>query len=451
MFVGKDENGDVTELTCCDYIGKGDSLYLICGNTAGEVLIIHYGRFEVVERKKIAVSEMVSIRNCNASKRVVAISADGIIHHWTENSLLKEDIMPNFYRINIGSEVTAFCMDPLFTEGLFGTAQGIFYVNINEVYSSALVGNITTPPLMVKIINDKHFVTSHQDGRFKLWNMATGEEIRCYKWRGVCTEVLYDEELSKLICFFSNNEQIKIANLKKFTREEIFVHEESVKANYEAEDYPVKAFEAVIAGRRAKWVAFKKGDLYTMSIQSLGKKRSVSLTKLVELKSVEQLHVFEEKSTFFVINEEGMISSLVVDISETELGSYSFMVMDRFHVNEKDPAAKICFGFSKNIPESYFAGQVDQSLIFYRNYIKRLNIMKLSLADHLSSICLYETKKISDIYIGTAEGSFEIINAFEIEERHKVESVINAPIRSISAHRNTIILNHECGLSIYRI
>ena len=40
--------------------------------------------------------------------------------------------------------------------------------------------------------------------------------------------------------------------------------------------------------------------------------------------------------------------------------------------------------------------------VFYRNYIKRLNIMKFSLTSHLTCISLYENKKLSDIYIGTA-------------------------------------------------
>lgn len=77
--------------------------------------------------------------------------------------------------------------------------------------------------------------------------------------------------------------------------------------------------------------------------------------------------------------------------------------------------------------------------------------MKFSLAAHLSCICLFETKKLTDIYMGTVEGSFEVINGFEVEERYKVESVVNGPIKGIMAHRNTIILNHEFALALYRI
>ena len=113
-------------------------------------------------------------------------------------------------------------MDPEGEEGLVATSEGIYYTNLKEQYTSLLVGGFASPPFLTKILNSQYFITSHDNGRLKLWNLETGEELRTYKWKSPCKEAFFDESLNKLVCFLENNNQVKLVNLNKFTRDEIY-------------------------------------------------------------------------------------------------------------------------------------------------------------------------------------------------------------------------------------
>ena len=58
-----------------------------------------------------------------------------------------------------------------------------------------------------------------EDGRFKIWNVGSGEEILSFKWPCVCTSCVLDSKQNKLYCFFANNNEIRIIDLNKFSQE----------------------------------------------------------------------------------------------------------------------------------------------------------------------------------------------------------------------------------------
>lgn len=59
-------------------------------------------------------------------------------------------------------------------------------------------------------------ITTHGDGRMKLWNVQTGEEVMEYKFVSCVKAVLFEAKTSKIICFFENNNDVKIINSTKF-------------------------------------------------------------------------------------------------------------------------------------------------------------------------------------------------------------------------------------------
>ncbi len=101
------------------------------------------------------------------------------------------------------------------------TSEAIYYVNLLEQFHSLLVGSPSAPVIFTKVVNG-YLLTSHQNGRLKLWNLDTAEELKTYKWKYPCSEAYFDESLGKLICYCTN-QAVKLVNLKKFTKEETYL------------------------------------------------------------------------------------------------------------------------------------------------------------------------------------------------------------------------------------
>ena len=87
---------------------------------------------------------------------------------------------------------------------------------------SLLIGGSPDKVIFAKVINNQFMLTSHQNGRLKLWNIETAEELKTYKWRYPCTEAYFDEAIGKVVCF-CKNQSLKLVNLKKFTKEENYL------------------------------------------------------------------------------------------------------------------------------------------------------------------------------------------------------------------------------------
>jgi hypothetical protein len=55
------------------------------------------------------------------------------------------------------------------------TAEGVYYVNLVEQFQSLLAGSSSGKILQMKVHENKFLLTSHQNGRLKLWNVDTAE------------------------------------------------------------------------------------------------------------------------------------------------------------------------------------------------------------------------------------------------------------------------------------
>jgi|JI61114C2RNA_FD_contig_31_5897206_length_1675_multi_3_in_0_out_0_3 WD40 repeat protein len=136
-------------------------------------MAVEYGSFRVVLSRLLANGPIIGIRN--VGKKIIVTSADGSIYFWSYESVLKDISLPNFSKVNLQFSVNGIAMDPEGEEGLVATSEGIFYANLKEQYTSLLVGGFTSPPFFTKILNAQYFITSHENGRLKLWNLETGE------------------------------------------------------------------------------------------------------------------------------------------------------------------------------------------------------------------------------------------------------------------------------------
>lgn len=129
---------------------------------------------------------------------------------------------------------------------------------------SLLVGGSPDSVIFGKVINQQFLLTSHKNGRLKLWNLETAEELKTYKWRYPCTEAYFDEGLGKIVCF-CKNQSIKLVNIKKFTKEENYLPEELAKVtDPKLDDYIFNCSSVQFGGRISKWVFSKKGNVYDL-------------------------------------------------------------------------------------------------------------------------------------------------------------------------------------------
>jgi hypothetical protein len=110
VFIPKGENGEVPELTSCEYIYLGESPKLLCGLTTGEILAVEYGSFKTVLRRILATGPIMCMKNFG--KKIVVTSTDGSIYFWSYDSVLKDITLPNFSKINLQYSVNAIAYDP---------------------------------------------------------------------------------------------------------------------------------------------------------------------------------------------------------------------------------------------------------------------------------------------------------------------------------------------------
>ena len=126
-----------------------------------------------------------------------------------------------------------------------------------------MAGSPVSPVIFTKTFSN-FLLTSHQNGRLKLWNLDTAEELKTYKWKNPCTEAYFDEQIGKLVCFCSN-QMVKLVNLKKFTKEENYLPED-VKIDAKTDDYVLNSSMVTFGGRPTRWNFYTKGNVFSFDI-----------------------------------------------------------------------------------------------------------------------------------------------------------------------------------------
>lgn len=85
---------------------------------------------------------------------------------------------PSFNKLNLYYSVTGQYFDEDGNEGVVSTSEGVYYVSLNEQMHSLLVGGSPDRCHFVKniVVNQQNYMlTSHSNGRLKLWNLDTAE------------------------------------------------------------------------------------------------------------------------------------------------------------------------------------------------------------------------------------------------------------------------------------
>ncbi len=75
--------------------------------------------------------------------------------------------------MNLYYSVTGLFFDLEGNEGVVSTTEGIYYVNLVEQMQSLLIGGSPDSVIFAKVINQQFLLTSHKNGRLKLWNLET--------------------------------------------------------------------------------------------------------------------------------------------------------------------------------------------------------------------------------------------------------------------------------------
>jgi hypothetical protein len=136
----------------------------------GEIVIVRYGDFAVTWRKKVCGGEVTDIK-CYTN-RVIVGSADGSLYYWNHSTqILQTEPNPAFSKLNLSYSITGLFFDAEGNEGIVSTTESVSYVNVVDQMSSLLVGGSPSHVIFAKVVNQQYLLTSHDNGRLKLWNL----------------------------------------------------------------------------------------------------------------------------------------------------------------------------------------------------------------------------------------------------------------------------------------
>lgn len=124
--------------------------------------------------------------------------------------MVEGTFIPSFLRVKLPGQPIAICPDPAFSEGLAaGYNSGIYYYNIDNQYSTLLVGTTDQKtPFRSSALGDQFLATFHTDGHLKLYNSETAEQVVGFQWHSNVQSVLHDTKQARLFCFLENNNEV---------------------------------------------------------------------------------------------------------------------------------------------------------------------------------------------------------------------------------------------------
>lgn len=130
------------------------------------------------------------------------------------------------------------------------------------------------------------------------------------------------------MCFFENNNDVKIINTQKFFQAETFVLDELKQSDKPSADYPIIAFESIMAGRSSKFVISKSGKVFTLEYLLKDRRSLLRFQKIFSVPNVSEFVPYSEKSLFFTSTTKGKVSVYSVDyVTDRPIG-YGFTLID---------------------------------------------------------------------------------------------------------------------------
>ncbi|KRX04875.1 WD40-repeat-containing domain [Pseudocohnilembus persalinus] len=474
-FISKNpDDEEYPEATAVDYISNDDKYYAAVGLQSGELILIQYGNFQQIYRNKVANGEIVSIYGNSLLNRLILCSMDGSLMYWDTDKLTGE-FYPSFVKLQFPSCPTAISLEPTYNEGIAGCiGGGIFYFNLANQYQSQLVSTIDqNKPYLTSIIDQDLAYTSHEDGKLRIWNLQTAEEVMGYNFKSQVTASFYNSSQHKLTCFFRNSNEVKILNLLKFTTSETYVESQYADSERSAHVYPIKAFEAILGGKQNKFILYNDGSLHTLEQVIVQKKTVQRQQKILELNDVQDLQYYNEKSAIFVSDKYGKIQTLLVDYNSERKIPYGFNIIDEFDVYDnphgskidanteqqsitaqlyKDAQAETKLVVSRVNQGCYYAINSTLQYLFVRNYLRRQVVSRIVIHDFPLCISLFENKEQKLVHIALQDGQIEQVNIDDKEDREIFSGMLDGPVTQIHSRKSKgqILLATQQGLQFYK-
>lgn len=142
-------------------------------------MVVEYGSFKIVYKGQVAQREIVAVHCNSAANKVILLSLDGCLYHWTPSkfSSHNQEFFPNFAKIVFPSPPIALSMDLAMNEGIIGLQQGgLYYFDIAKSTKQIIAGTVNQhSTTRAHCLGDQMLITCHDDANTKLWNLQTGE------------------------------------------------------------------------------------------------------------------------------------------------------------------------------------------------------------------------------------------------------------------------------------
>jgi hypothetical protein len=140
------------------------------------------------------------------------------------------------------------------------------------------------------------------------------------------------------MCFFKNNNEIKVFDLKKLTSVETYIYSDYVSSDSVSDIYVVQVLENIIGVTMTFWVLNNRGELFTAKLTSQNRVKTWKKNKIFDFKKNVKIEVFSERSIIFVYNKRGSIITLQFEFKLNQENPFKFIELDSYDifVNKND-------------------------------------------------------------------------------------------------------------------
>jgi len=291
IFMPKYDNGQLPEIVAVEYFYLKNEQYVIAGTRRGEVLIANFIQFRLIHTIPLAAGEITAMASSALGSRILISTFDESLYYW---DYLNYEICnrPSFFKIKVPFLPISLAVDSKINEGICGSQKGgVFYFNLDGNLKIPMFGSIDCKvEYKAFILSPKLFATSQKNGKFRLWNCDTAEEVMGYYWKSQVTALHFDKIRQKLYCLFENNNDYKVIDLQNFSAIDSFSELTVAALNVPvADNYPIKLFDIFFGGVQSRICVMKQGEICLINEPVDSASCFIHFDKIFEFPSVSDI------------------------------------------------------------------------------------------------------------------------------------------------------------------
>ncbi|CAD8163025.1 unnamed protein product [Paramecium octaurelia] len=446
---------------------------LILGLKSGEIVIMKYGEFKSIYRKQITNAEITYLKVSQAAGKIILGSAEHSFFIMDIKSVQNlQSFLDSgfaFQRIQLPAMVSSYVLDPFYTQGIFGLANGNIYLIsfTTKQYFLLNASNGDQSEIEIKLcklVEDNILVTTFNQGIVKLWRMDTAELLVEYQWEKEIVEFFYDAQIKQIV-FIQEFGQIKTIHVDRLD-----IYDQYYHIGKGGPDKIISCVFGIFDSIPGKFVLDESGQLFFLEHLYKNQEYIIRYIKALELPNVCQLVEQCEKRVIFAIEQDtGVVSTLQIDYNSTRQYPFAFTLFDQVNFlanphgnldteqSQKDTQAlyssvdaQTQITPAQGFDNVYFAILNTLQYLYGRNYNKKQIILLVNLSDFPLYLSLDNNLKV---YVVTQSGSIEVVLPNDASNQNQIQiSQLNSQIDHIicQKRKSNFVITNKTIMNFYQ-